>query len=386
MRHLTFIGLLTGLVLTTMAGIRRDDINKPANLTVHEWGTFTSVAGQDGRAVEWRALAGATDLPCFVNRLGSQGWINKLTLMAKVRMETPVLYFYAPHEMTASAKVQFRDGVMTEWYPKATTRLGRTPDEVDALAWNDVQVLPQSNAVFPTEPGESHYYTARNTEAAPLHLNDQDEKFLFYRGVGNFQPPVAVRLSDGKVVIENLGTEPIPFAILFENRDGKIRFRDVKDISRSVTLDASELNAYPNNLWVRDVLSKMLVVSGLYGKEAQAMVDTWRDSWFEEGTRVFYIVPQGAVDSILPLGIQPKPAQVSRVFVGRVELITQAMQDAVATAVRDNDQDRINNYGRFLAPTLERLIKSADGEERARFQSVLTHETDKVFRADVRCK
>jgi hypothetical protein len=35
-------------------------------LTVHEWGTFTSVAGQDGSAVEWLPLSGPPDLPCFV--------------------------------------------------------------------------------------------------------------------------------------------------------------------------------------------------------------------------------------------------------------------------------------------------------------------------------
>ena len=37
-------------------------------LTVHEWGTFTSIAGEDGRAIEWLALDGPTDLPCFVER------------------------------------------------------------------------------------------------------------------------------------------------------------------------------------------------------------------------------------------------------------------------------------------------------------------------------
>ena len=37
--------------------------------TVHEWGTFTSIAGEDGMAVEWRPQAGPDDLPCFVDRL-----------------------------------------------------------------------------------------------------------------------------------------------------------------------------------------------------------------------------------------------------------------------------------------------------------------------------
>jgi hypothetical protein len=34
--------------------------------------------------------------------------------------------------------------------------------------------------------------------------------------------------------------------------------------------------------------------------KAAAMVETWRDSWFEEGTRLFYFLPQVTVDRILP--------------------------------------------------------------------------------------
>jgi len=29
---------------------------EPDGLTVHEWGTFTSVAGEDGSAIEWDCL------------------------------------------------------------------------------------------------------------------------------------------------------------------------------------------------------------------------------------------------------------------------------------------------------------------------------------------
>ena len=35
------------------------------------------------------------------------------------------------------------------------------------------------------------------------------------------------------------------------------------------------------------------------------MVETWRDSWFEEGSRLIYIVPSRAIDAILPLQIEP---------------------------------------------------------------------------------
>src|SRR5438034_1375468 len=40
-----------------------------AGLTAHEWGTFTSIAGRDGQAIDWLPLSGSTDLPGFVEHL-----------------------------------------------------------------------------------------------------------------------------------------------------------------------------------------------------------------------------------------------------------------------------------------------------------------------------
>ena len=41
----------------------------PDGLVVHEWGTFTSVAAEDGTAVDWVPQQGPRDLPCFVDRV-----------------------------------------------------------------------------------------------------------------------------------------------------------------------------------------------------------------------------------------------------------------------------------------------------------------------------
>ncbi len=41
------------------------------------------------------------------------------------------------------------------------------------------------------------------------------------------------------------------------------------------------------------LLVKNLTASGLYEKEARAMVATWDDAWFrEEGSRLLYLVPR----------------------------------------------------------------------------------------------
>src|SRR5206468_6263249 len=89
----------------------------PSDLTVHEWGTFTSVAGEDGSAVDWDALGCKDDLPAFVNDFGYRGFKGRLA--GTVRMETPVIYFYSPKEVDAHVKVAFPHGLITEWYPRA---------------------------------------------------------------------------------------------------------------------------------------------------------------------------------------------------------------------------------------------------------------------------
>src|SRR5205085_1139126 len=106
-------------------------------------------------------------------------------------------------------------------------------------------------------------------------------------------------------------------------------------------------------------LRNILVADGLYEKEAQAMVDTWRDSWFEEGSRLIYVVPRDIVDRILPLDVTPAPASVARVFVGRIELVTPATLRAVGDALDAGDRDGLERYGRFLEPIAQRLGRTA---------------------------
>src|SRR5262249_19587527 len=101
-------------------------------------------------------------------------------------------------------------------------------------------------------------------------------------------------------------------------------------------------------------LKRMLTQGGLYDREAQAMLDTWKDSWFEEGARLLYVVPREDVDQILPLTISPNPSKVARVFVGRVELMTPATLHDVRAAIASGDRAMLARYGRFLQPIAER--------------------------------
>jgi hypothetical protein len=347
----------------TVASLPRD----PASLVVHEWGTFTSVAGEDGSPIDWWTLGGVQDLPCFVDLFRQ---FPKSTLGGTVRMETPVIYFYSPRAATVDVAVQFRQGMITEWFPRATVSPNALnaagqfarPGFVHGLNWSNVRLAPGAPEDYPREAAPSHYYAARETDATPIQVGTQREKFLFYRGVAGFPVPIAATAAaDGKVTIRNTGVDPLPAVILFESRGGKIGYRIQRKVTREVALDRPVLNAEFRTL--AEQLERMLIEQGLYAKEARAMVETWRDSWFEEGTRVFYLVPARKVDEVLPLTVDPKPNEVARVFVGRVELLTAVTLQEVAKAIGENNPAAAVKYGRFLNSIVARLFP--EGSHRA---------------------
>jgi hypothetical protein len=106
---------------------------------------------------------------------------------------------------------------------------------------------------------------------------------------------------------------------------------------------------------LRRDLQDILTSQGLYPDEARAMIETWRQSWFEEGSRLFYIVPGSFLNSMLRLTVNPAPAQTARVFVGRLELVTPATMQAVRKILADHDGAALGTYNRFLEPILEEM-------------------------------
>ena len=394
-RALSVLAVVSLTVLATAAMFATAP--QSSQVVVHEWGTFTTVAGEDGQALNWTPLGGPTDLPCFVehfkNRLikilanaEQDGPIDYNTarsaLIGTVRMETPVLYFYSPADTTVGVSVRFPRGLMTEWYPSATVSqpdvmpaVLDNPQVVGAINWPQVRITPGRMPAFPRGAGASHYYAARDTDAAPLSVYGQDEKFLFYRGVASFPPLVSAALhADGSVTVKNLGTRPIPSVILFENRAGVMAYRHGGELATTATL--ARPTAASTFATLRADLVRMLVATGLYQKEAEAMVETWRDSWFEEGTRVFYIVPPAAVDEILPLTITPAPKSVARAFVGRMELVTPDSLVRLQTALSSGNYAQLEQHGRFLGPIGDRLAaRTSSVSDRSRIRAV----TNAVF-------
>jgi hypothetical protein len=207
------------------------------DLTVHEWGTFTAVAGKDGSAMEWAPLSGSTDLPRFVEHFSDIDY--KVGLRGTIRMETPVLYFYSARDVTASVQVSFSKGVFTEWYPHAVrcepSKALRNTDLLQlradgTLAWSGVTVSRNLSGEFPREARSNRYYAARETSSTGLSVKtragNQQEKFLFYRGVSAASLPLSAKQNiDGELFVKSLTDDLLPAVILFERRGERVGYR-----------------------------------------------------------------------------------------------------------------------------------------------------------------
>src|SRR5258708_38632177 len=90
----SLIALLTTCVIVSIAMARGHARTVYSGLTAHEWGTFTSIAGANGQAVEWFPLTGSTHLPSFVEHFRTAGF--KVGPRGTLRMQTPVPHFSSP--------------------------------------------------------------------------------------------------------------------------------------------------------------------------------------------------------------------------------------------------------------------------------------------------
>ena len=103
---------------------------------VHEWGTFSTFSGSNGAFLKFYPNDG--DLPEFVH---NRHQIVKGGLPdALVSLETPVMYFYTDRERTASVRVDFPKGMMTDWYPE-TSR-----PAIQGLTWDGLRISTSTPA------------------------------------------------------------------------------------------------------------------------------------------------------------------------------------------------------------------------------------------------
>jgi hypothetical protein len=388
------------------------DLQYPGRgFVVHEWGTDTAVVGSDGQTL--RGLRpDEGDLPGFVyDRLGAGALAGGTS--AHVMMETPVTYFYSEVERAAKVHVRFPAGVFSQWYPAvvgfapkiaapgAIPKLLEYADPVldidfmfvgDAcrqqygaisdglLDWGEVTVLARGvDEPLPDAPLADYAWGhAREVDAnlvrvagRPGVAEAQRERFLFYRGPGNFPLPLTLTSEPGGAVLAaNPGALAVPRLFLVHVDAERGAFHEhAGGVSPGQALFdvVPSLAPAPSHALFTAALGERVVealdAAGLYHDEAVAMVATWRRQWFlTPGVRALYLVPQAWTDASIPLAVEPAPQSTVRVMMIRSELLTPEQEQldlaaAQGLAAPDTEaaaRDHFLALGRFAEPRLRR--------------------------------
>ena len=373
-------------------------------LVIHEWGTFTSVQGSDGvgleglhheeEALPWFVYDRAAVRECPLRDRGYKGLEVPVTSVMQ-KMETPVIYVHTATKRRIRLRVDFVDGLLTQWYP-VVDRLGPPEGAVkdgpldlrtvkrSFLEW-EFEALPRTGEAPDRIPGVDAgdpWAFAREVDAAWLRTTPREdagrsgpveaEHYLFYRGLGTFDLPVTVKaLPGGSHELQNATGHPLTAAFVLDMWEKRARMLALGAVTAGdpVVFDlagepAGEKAAVVETL--RAKVKEALLAGGLFADEAEAMVKTWARQWFaSEGTRVIYLVPRAFTDRILPMRISPKPDSLVRVLVGRLEFLAPETEAEVARALRNRTSEdpgvraaaesRLARLGRFLEPHLRRV-------------------------------
>ena len=253
-----------------------------AQLTVHEWGTFTQVIGSDGTVLEGlereeEALpqfvyghyglenggsiqlatpsaetARRAFLPLHLNivRKGSNRPVKGVT----TKMETPVIYFYSDEAVQAEVDVKWHGGSISQWYPRRTS--GETPPPLkpnspkndndnafikafEARGGIDFTKGYQGSVSWEIEVAAKNQFDQadlfkgnetvswlhpRVPDASVVTSGSESEGYLFYRGIGQLDSGIHFDIDQSNTLtISNTLAHDVPFAMIFENDGSKVR-------------------------------------------------------------------------------------------------------------------------------------------------------------------
>jgi hypothetical protein len=368
-----------------------------SDLVMHEWGTFLAMSGSDGVSLEGMYHEEHA-LPPFVHARSR----DQLRLPSVfLKGETPVIYFYTSQAQKVRVDVRFPRGLWTQWYPQAQIvgpQLSATtspPELRDGHITWCAELIPAGRTHPEPAPPETAkdalWNFARDVDAAFVRTTDRTragapveaERFLFYRGLGRASLPLRMTAALGGTLelesSERLDVRHI-FIVRVEGSRGTYSYLPVLRPGERVTGvipapgGARPLAEFSHRLG--DDLAARLVASGLFAKEARAMVNTWRNSYFQtEGIRVLFVLPRESTEALIPMAITPAPAELVRVMVGRLELLTpdreraaeRSVRDLVApdAATRNRAYEFLRSQGRYVEPVLRRVL-STTGDEAVR--------------------
>jgi len=408
-----------------LAGVLLFSTASNAGYTAREWGTFTSLVGSNGLSQNGMYHEDEK-LPDFVHGYGvvqsdlsrpfpghpvvdpdsprhppncppfSKACFDPITLQNNEitqKMETPVIYFYADEATKVKINVKFPSGVITETYP-APVATFPTRRDVPVLANGDttfeVDVLNQKAGAIPFVSDENIYSHARKVPEANLVRSGMEaEKFVFYRGLGTFQPKLKITSAGGGLrVTANPRTNPLGAFLVDVDSSGSTRAVALKDF---LSFERNSLEVYQYDISAlaiaqlqnhtgkegtlpsvltgdasKSALISTLVEAGLSSAEASAMINTWENGYLKTpGLRLLYVLPKHEVEEILPISFEPRPDSLDRVFVGRIEVMLDTKeQEILQSVLAQRDAFKVESLGRMAEPMIRRVSQIYAGTDK----------------------
>jgi hypothetical protein len=365
-------------------------------LTIHEWGTFTTLHGSAGGSLSGLYFE-EEQLPPFVYHFPGFSPDSTLTWNGykpcrdvTVKMETPVLYFYSSTEQAVQVHVDFPMGVISQWYPNRSGGEVMPPKDGDTLDfdkseragsidWKATVLDPMTKEQLTQTQNIPPKWDAPRQTDANLVKNEEGEveKYLFYRGVANFPPPISVGFNrDGSLSVKNTSQFDFPFIYIYDHQNSTTA--GIWGIGPLASYETRVFTKPQNySSFVGDSAYTQFRIAlqnaGLNEKEAQAMLNTWSDGYFlSPGFKIFWIVPRTLTDRILPISISPRPDKLERVLVAKSEILTPDFEEQLLSYYKANgnlDQWKNDRYHLAYMQRVQQLLakesippSSANGE------------------------
>lgn len=270
-------------------------------------------------------------------------------------METPVLYFYSPKELVVDVSVKFPQGSIGEWYPERSSgetisqdyiikenifeygeESRKSKKSIDLknyngfISWEANILSPKANNNYTINTKANEWLAPRVTEANQVKIGNEFEKYIFYRGIAGFEIPIQAKIKNEKKIkllqVTNTYSEKIPHLFVFNNPSNNPKTKSILWKGKLNSIENFELKLNQKDSKVFDEsditeLKNALVTEGLYQKEAEAMINTWKKTYFDtRGITIFWIVPDTLINKLLPVELSVKPDEFKRVFIGRIKM------------------------------------------------------------------
>jgi hypothetical protein len=218
----------------------------------------------------------------------------------------PVLFLSTDRPVDVRVEVGFQGGQPWLGYPSAQTTprgIGGAPSFVF-----EGRLEPWLGHALPAAPHGHFWNDIRAAGRGTIVARDgTPERFIFYDG------PVAFERSF-EVEWRGMGAAVIPASsekTIWLVNGGLYNESELDSGTRS-----ARVVAQGDMAMLRTRLDDELRARGLTAAESHSLLETWRDNLFTDATtRAIYFVPRDAYDRMLPISIDPVPAELVRVGV-----------------------------------------------------------------------